>query len=507
MKKVLILITSLFLFIGLTGCNLELEEDEISSEKIKVTYVSDYYVTDEGIEIIEKEIVKVKPGLLEEPDEPEKEGYKFECWAYYNEKKDKFVEWDFDEDEADENIKLYAQWVIGVTVTFVVENKIYSTKTVEEGEKVKAPKDPSLDDYEFIGWYLDGQIFDFDTKITSDITLVAKFKNLNAQTYRLGMGIVVSTSSSQNAYLSQIDATVAAVVLDEEGKIVMCRLDAVYNKIDVDSEGHITMPDYFKTKMELGDDYSMAKYGQSLDWNCDGIVLEWYQQAQAFEKHVVGMTVNEVMNMPLQTTGSGYIISGDNELLAAGCTIQIVDFQEAVVKACEDQQYMNFETSEEFILGVAAKSFDDGSSSASYGTAGEIRVSSDFAATVISNNVIIAALNDAIQPRIIVSPLGELTSNFYGTKRELKENYGLHQALNYGMDANEDGIVLEWYLQSFEFSNYVVGLSKNEVINLETATNKFGYQMSTDDDLLAAGCTIQITGFKEIVVKAIEYAR
>ena len=47
---------------------------------------------------------------------------------------------------------------------------------VKENEKVSAPKDPTKENAEFIGWYLDGQKFDFNSKITKNITLEAKWK-------------------------------------------------------------------------------------------------------------------------------------------------------------------------------------------------------------------------------------------------------------------------------------------------------------------------------------------
>ena len=47
--------------------------------------------------------------------------------------------------------------------------------------------------------------------------------------YKLGMGVEVSLASSKEA-AGQVDATVAAVLLDKDGKIVSCRVDAVQNK-------------------------------------------------------------------------------------------------------------------------------------------------------------------------------------------------------------------------------------------------------------------------------------
>ena len=50
--------------------------------------------------------------------------------------------------------------------------------------------------------------------------------------YKLGMGVVVSMESSKTE-LAQVDATVATVVLDKDGKIVACRIDVAQNKMSV----------------------------------------------------------------------------------------------------------------------------------------------------------------------------------------------------------------------------------------------------------------------------------
>lgn len=53
-----------------------------------------------------------------------------------------------------------------------------------------------------------------------------------AGAYKLGMGIATSTQSSKAAS-AQVDATVAVVVTDSEGKIVKCELDCAQTKLDV----------------------------------------------------------------------------------------------------------------------------------------------------------------------------------------------------------------------------------------------------------------------------------
>ena len=136
----------------------------------------------------------------------------------------------------------------------------------------------------------------------------------------VGMGIAVNMGSSA-AGNAQVDATVATVVTDANGKIVACRLDVAQNKMNV-ADGAVDTAQTFKTKMELGSDYGMAGNPYSSDNNGDGKVLEWDEQAKAFENYVVGKTADEVANTATQEV-EGHVIAADDALLSAGCTIQI----------------------------------------------------------------------------------------------------------------------------------------------------------------------------------------
>ena len=326
-----------------------------------------------------------------------------------------------------------------------------------------------------------------------------------AKDYTLGMGIV--TGFEKDA--AQVNSTVATVVLDKDGKIVACRLDAVQCKATLNEDGTFTIGN-LKTKMELGDAYGMAaalNYG--MDWNKDGVVKEWYDQAKAFEAYVIGKTADEVAAMGTQVVeGKGYVISNDNALLSAGCTIQIDEFKAAVVKACKDEQSVSFKA-KKFTLGVAIDSYDSESAKATAEAEGKLNLHSDFAASVVVDGKIVASINDAVQPSISFDHTGKITgTSFKATKRELKGDYGMAAAVNYGMDWNKDGKVLEWFEQSAAFSAHVVGMTADEVAAMGTqVVEGKGYVISNDDALLSAGCTIQITSIKGVVAESVKNAR
>ena len=321
------------------------------------------------------------------------------------------------------------------------------------------------------------------------VALVACDTGAKEADYKLGMGVVVSMDSSKDG-LAQVDATVAAVVTDADGKIVSCRIDVAQNKYTLGTD---KADKKFETKMELGSRYGMEG---KVDNDGNGVKLEWDAQAKAFEAWVVGKTAAQVQATELQEAG-GHMIAVDKDLLDAGCSMQITDFIAAVVKACNDEQGMAFKTAEDFTLGVAAKT------TAADTTDTVVKMYTDFAATVVVDGKIVAALNDAIQPNITVDAEGKIVEKaFKATKRELKEGYGMEGKV----DNNGDGVKLEWYVQSEAFSKHVVGMTAAEVAGMKTELVN-GHYISTDAALLEAGCTIQITGICAVVAQAANYAR
>ncbi len=65
---------------------------------------------------------------------------------------------------------------IEITLTIGDETEIIELK---KGEKLKVPEDPSSGDFIFVGWYHEGELFDFNEPITENIELVAKFEEDN----------------------------------------------------------------------------------------------------------------------------------------------------------------------------------------------------------------------------------------------------------------------------------------------------------------------------------------
>ena len=129
----------------------------------------------------------------------------------------------------------------------------------------------------------------------------------------------------------------------------------------------------------------------------------------------------------------------------------------------------------------------------------------DFGATVLAGDVVLASLNDAIQPKIGFDIDGEILSKtFKGTKRELKEEYNMSK---YGTSLVGNATVAEWYLQSAAFSAHVAGKTVAEIKAMPTQTASNGYIISNDEALLSAGCTMSIDSIIDVVVEAAANAR
>ena len=179
-----------------------------------------------------------------------------------------------------------------------------------------------------------------ESELTSSVTMhisdyiagieeaVVNAENLGAEADdKLGIGVMTTIDRSKDATaeeegLAQAYSNIAAVTFNHEGVITSCIIDAVQADVNFNQEGEITTDLSIspKTKNELADEYGMKAVS--------GIGKEWYEQADAFAKYVVGKTVDEVKGISLDEEGT----PTESELTSS-VTIHVGPFIAVIEKA------------------------------------------------------------------------------------------------------------------------------------------------------------------------------
>lgn len=82
------------------------------------------------------------------------------------------------------------------TVTFDTDGgSTVAAQTVKEGEKATRPANPTKTDFEFDNWYTaktGGEVFDFDKKVTGDVTVYARWTAVSAKTVTFKVNYVAA---------------------------------------------------------------------------------------------------------------------------------------------------------------------------------------------------------------------------------------------------------------------------------------------------------------------------
>ena len=122
------------------------------------------------------EEVAVVGGLLEKPADPEREGYTFVYWEWNGE------EFDFSQ-PIEENLTLVAKWEAKtMTIKFDAgDGSPITEQTVLYGDRLIKPTDPVREGFEFDGWYFINQEFDFSQPIEREVTLVARWVEIEEE--------------------------------------------------------------------------------------------------------------------------------------------------------------------------------------------------------------------------------------------------------------------------------------------------------------------------------------
>jgi len=211
--------------------------------------------------------------------------------------------------EWNEEANALADYVLGKTV-----EEVRGIKVTEEGVPTDADLAASVTIK--IGGYVD-----------AIEKAVANAKDLGAKASdKLGLGVTTSIAKSKDAGekdgVAQAYTYYTATTFGADGKITSCAIEASQSNVNFSKEGKITsdLKAPLKSKIELGDEYGMKKASK--------IGKEWFEQADAFSKYVVGKTVEEVKGIAVDAEGHATA-----EDIVASVTVGIGEFQETIEKA------------------------------------------------------------------------------------------------------------------------------------------------------------------------------
>ncbi len=317
------------------------------------------------------------------------------------------------------------------------------------------------------------------------ILSMAALTGCGAQTLKIGVGVQAVVSEVKDASAdgngsATVDETVAAVLVDGNGKIVAATIDVLSYGAAFTAEGKFVPVTEFTTKREAGDNYGMVAFA--------GAKKEWYEQADAFCALVVGKTADEVK--ALVATDA----KGTDEVINAGCTIYVSDFALAIDKAIANAKECDASAKDTLKIGVNAVQGE--CKDATEDANGASKVVADFAAVALSaDGKVTAAMSDCVDASVAFDNVGKCKTEM-GTiilsKRAQRDDYGMAK---YGQDLNGDGKVLEYYAQEDALDAAIVGKTADEIGAL--VVNGYGVE-----EIQTAGCTIAISGAVKAIVKA-----
>lgn len=199
-KNYVIGLSLIIMVILFSGCGTKKNDETI--------YYKVHFATENGESLNEVNVVEGE--LLTKINPPEKEGYDF-------------VGWYLNDEPFDFNMKVTGDLTLIARWEKVKEEKVYykvlfnnddgtviDTQDIEENQNVVKPNDPKKEGYNFTGWYLNDSLFDFNNKITSDLTLVAKWekvevnKNYYTVSFNSDGGTFISNQVvEENGYISK----------------------------------------------------------------------------------------------------------------------------------------------------------------------------------------------------------------------------------------------------------------------------------------------------------------
>lgn len=294
---------------------------------------------------------------------------------------------------------------------------------------------------------------------------------------RTGLAVLANASGSTNAdgeTAGQIkyDITVAAVVVDADGRIVDCIIDSIAPTVKFNSSGVIDAASVANvlSKNELGEDYGMKAFGSKYEWN---------EQAAALCEYAVGKTVEELRAGAVNESGK----AADADL-ASKASIYIGGYVDAIEAAVKNASATGAKPGDKLALAVTASYGEAEDATAE--NSGLVQLDCDFAAVTMNGDIISSCVIDSLQAKVsfdasgVLAEMGQML-----TKGQLGEAYGMKAF----------GSKYEWNEQIALFCEYVTGKTVAQVMDMAVTEG-------TSDADIVASVSIYIGGYQALVQKA-----
>lgn len=317
-------------------------------------------------------------------------------------------------------------------------------------------------------------------------------------TVYFGLGSAASyadkaATDTAGAYV-QTDLDVAAVLFDEDGKVIDVNLDVMQvkavstaaevttlsTKLFIDeAEGDIA------SKWELGALYAMS--------GTSPISKEWDEQADAYENWAVGKTVAEITDTAILTDYHGGKALTDGATV--GVTVTVDGFMAVITEAWENKIEVVVEDAADLKVGVAMNNShaalqDDVAVGGAILDAEDKVVASKFDVYQIPYAV---AVNSTDETLFDVTVNTTSKKQVDATNLEIKSKHDL--GAEYGM-TSASPIAKEWYEQADAFAAYVVGKTAEEIADPETLVDYHGGKALEDG--ATVGTTMTIDAFLKL---------
>lgn len=283
----------------------------------------------------------------------------------------------------------------------------------------------------------------------------------------------------------QVDTVIVAAAFDKDGKVVKVAIDSAQSKIEYKEDLQVTtdLKAEQKTKVELAEGYGMIKGSK--------IQKEWYQQADALGKWMIGKTVDEIKGMKTKKVDDAHPSVPDVAELASSVTITVQDYVGALEEAYKNAVEVG-KGAEKLGLGhniTIAKSKGLGNKDGKE-VLPTAQVDTVMIATAFDKDgKVVGTLIDNAQTKINFDKEGKVTSDKNAeqkTKVELGNEYGMIKASK---------IQKEWFQQADALAKWMVGKSVDEIKGMKTKKVDDAHPAVPDVAELTSSVTVSVQDY------------